>query len=694
MSPWRAGRPSPLGVTYDGAGCNVAVFSEAATKLELCLFDRTGRERRRLALPEKSGAVWHGYLPELRPGDRYGLRASGPYAPEAGHRFNANKLLLDPYAKAVEGALRLDDAQLGYDQGDEAQDLSFSDLDSADTMPKCLVAAPPTKVAEAEYPRRPWSETIIYEAHVKGLTQLWPDLPDGLRGTYDALGSEPVIDHLKRLGITAVELLPVHGLASERRLLDLGLSNYWGYNSIQFFVPEARYVGPSGPAGFREMVRRLHQAGIEVILDVVYNHTAEGDQRGPTLSFRGLDNAAYYRLEAGNRRYYVNDSGCGNCLDLAHPYMLRLVLDSLRWWVEVMGVDGFRFDLATALGREASGFDPGAGLFDALRQDPVLAQTKLIAEPWDLGPGGYRLGQFPPEFAEWNDGFRDSARRFWRGDPHAAQEMGDRLLGSAGHFDHAGRRPWASINFVTCHDGFTLADLTSYREKHNEANGEANGDGHNENYADNCGVEGPSDEAAVLARRRQRRRNLLATLLLAQGTPMLLAGDEVANSQQGNNNAYCQDNEIGWIDWSAGDPALLAFARRVIALRKVHPSLRQAHYLHGRARESDGQPDVAWLNLEGGPVNWRDPGLSAFGLLLREARATPAHARLNDQSYLVFNGGEETARLVLPPAPSGRHWVRALDSGAPAEPSVPCTEGQEQDIAGQTLLVFTLEARA
>ena len=482
----------------------------------------------------------------------------------------------------------------------------------------------------------------------------------------------------------------VHGLISERRLLDLGLTNYWGYNSIAFFVPESRYLGPAGAAGFRRMVQRLHQAGIEVILDVVYNHTAEGDQRGPTLAFRGLDNAAYYRLEAGNPRYYVNDSGCGNSLDLAHPFVLRLVLDSLRWWVEAMGVDGFRFDLATALGREAAGFDQGAGLFDALRQDPVLCQAKLIAEPWDLGPGGYRLGQFPPGFAEWNDGFRDSARRFWRGDQHAAQEMADGLLGSASRFDHSGRRPWASVNFVTCHDGFTLADLTSYRHKHNEANGEANGDGHSENYADNCGSEGPSDEPAVQACRQRRRRNLLATLLLAQGTPMLLAGDEIANSQQGNNNAYCQDNEIGWIDWSNADRALFGFARRLIALRRDHPSLRQAHFLHGRKRASDSLPEVAWLGLDGGSVNWRDPGLSAFGLLLREACETADHARRDDQTYLVFNGCRESMALALPAAPPGRTWIRSLDSADPEAPAQACKTGEKTEVSAQSLLVFTL----
>ncbi len=683
-----------MGVSWDGKGVNVAVFSEQATRIELCLFDQEDRETGRLALPEKSGPVRHGYLPELQPGARYGLRASGAYAPDSGQRFNPNKLLLDPYAKALVGHLAMTDAQLGYNPDSQDEDVSFSEIDSAASMPKCLVTAPPSKVPESEYPRRPWSDTVIYEAHVKGLTQLWPDLPAEVRGTYDALGSEPVIDLLRALGVTAVELLPVQSLVTERRLSELGLTNYWGYDPIAFFAPEARYFGPAGAAGFRRTVRRLHQAGIEVILDVVYNHTGEGDQRGPTLSFRGLDNAAYYRLEASHPRYYVNESGCGNCLNLAHPYVLRLVLDSLRWWVEVMGVDGFRFDLATALGREASGFDPGAGLLDALRQDPVLAQAKLIAEPWDMGPGGYRLGQFPPDFAEWNDGFRDAARRFWRGDQHAAQEMADRLLGSAGLFDHSGRRPWASINFVTCHDGFTLADLTSYRTKHNEANGEANGDGHNENYADNCGVEGPSDDPAVQACRQQRRRNLLATLLLAQGTPMLLAGDEIANSQEGNNNAYCQDNEIGWIDWAKSDGSLLGFVRRLIALRKAHPALRQAHYLHGRRRASDDSPEVAWLGLDGGAVNWRDPGLSAFGLLLREACETPDHALTGDQAYLVFNGGEEAADLILPTTPADRDWLRALDSADPEAAPRPCKRNERQPIAARAVLVFTVAPAA
>ncbi|MGE5766807.1 MAG: glycogen debranching protein GlgX [Bacteroidota bacterium] len=467
-----AGAPAPLGVTSDGDGCNIAVFSENATRIELCLFSEDGaRETARLPLPEKTGPVWHGYLPGLAPGALYGLRAQGPYAPERGHRFNPHKLLLDPYARALTGRVTAVDATLGYDPASPDADLSFSTVDSAAAMPKCIVTAPSEPVPAAERPRRPWDETVIYEAHVKGLTRQWPGLADELRGSVEALAAEPVLEHLTALGITAVELLPVQALVDERRLTEQGLVNYWGYNTIGFFTPEPRYFGPRGLAGFRETVRRLHAAGLEVILDVVYNHSGEGDHLGPTLSFRGLDNAAYYRLQQGQKRFYVNDTGCGNTFNVAHPFVLRLVLDSLRWWVDVIGIDGFRFDLATTLGREAHGFDAAGGFLDAVRQDPILSQVKLIAEPWDVGPGGYRVGEFPAPFAEWNDAFRDGARRFWRGDAHAAQEMAERLLGSAGTFDRDGRRSWSSVNYVACHDGFTLADATAYSEKHNEANG-------------------------------------------------------------------------------------------------------------------------------------------------------------------------------------------------------------------------------
>ncbi|MEQ8357112.1 MAG: glycogen debranching protein GlgX [Kiloniellaceae bacterium] len=683
-----AGAPEPLGVQWDGDGANIAVFSENATKIEICLFSDDGRrETERLALPEKSGAVWHGYLADLRPGTLYGLRAHGPYAPERGHRFNPHKLLLDPYAKALSGCVTTGDATLGYDLDSPEGDLSISKTDSASAMPKCVVTAPPPPVPANERPATPWADSIVYEAHPKGLTQLWPDLPETLRGSYDALTAAPVLDHLASLGITAVELLPVHALVDDRWLVEKGLVNYWGYNTIGFFTPEPRYFGPAGLAGFREMVRRLHGAGLEVILDVVYNHTAEGDQTGPTLSFRGLDNAAYYRLQQGQRRFYVNDTGCGNTLNVAHPYVLRMVLDSLRWWVEAMGVDGFRFDLATTLAREAHGFDPAGGFLDALRQDPVLSSVKLIAEPWDIGPGGYRLGGFPPPFAEWNDAFRDGARKFWRGDTHAAQDMAERLLGSAGTFDCAGRRSWSSVNFIACHDGFTLADVTAYNAKHNEVNGEGNQDGHQENYSDNCGEEGETQDPDIRLRRDQRRRNLLATVFMAQGTPMLLAGDEVGVSQRGNNNAYCQDNEISWIDWAAADRHFLGFARKLIAFRKAHPCLRQSRFLHGGKRDQDGEPDVKWLGLDGGAVNWRDQGLAGFCLVLRESAEAPDYAANGDTVVLVFNGSQKAVTTRLPVPPQGQVWVRAVDSARPEAPRAAC-RAAEQDIPAQSIAAF------
>ncbi len=683
-----AGRPGPLGVTWDGNGCNVAVFSDNATRIELCLFSEDGtRETARLALPEKTGAVWHGYLRGLAPGALYGLRAHGPYAPERGHRFNPHKLLLDPYAKALTGRVEAADATLGYDPQAAEADLSFSTTDSAPAMPKCVITAPAPPVPAAERPNTAWADTVIYEAHPKGLTQLWPDMPEELRGTYEALADARVLEHLAALGVTTVELLPVHALIDDRWLVDKGLVNYWGYNSICFFTPEPRYFGPAGLAGFRETVRRLHGAGLEVILDVVYNHTAEGDQLGPTLCFRGLDNAAYYHLQQGHKRYYVNDTGCGNTFNLAHRAVLRLVLDSLRWWVEAMGVDGFRFDLATTLAREAQGFDADGGFLDALSQDPVLSQVKLIAEPWDIGPGGYRLGEFPPPFAEWNDAFRDGARKFWRGDAHAAQDMAERLLGSAGTFDRNGRRSWSSVNYVACHDGFPLADVTAYAEKHNEANGEENRDGHAENFSDNCGIEGTSDDTAIRLRRAQRRRNLLATLFLAQGTPMLRAGDEIGDSQQGNNNAYCQDHALSWVEWAKADNALLGFTRKLSAFRRRHPCLRQSWFLHGQKRQEDNAPDVTWLGLEGGQVNWRDPGLAGFCVVLRQSAEAPAYASNGDAVVLALNGGPRPVTLQLPAAPAGKRWVRALDTAQPEAPKVLCRDAA-QDLPAQALVAF------
>ncbi|ABG32398.1 glycogen debranching enzyme GlgX [Roseobacter denitrificans] len=662
-----SGNPTQLGAHHDGQGVNFAVFSAHASAIELCLFTPDGHtETARLALPERSGDIWHGYLPGLAVGTVYGYRAHGPYAPEQGHRFNPNKLLLDPYTRQLCGAFKDDPALLGYVEGDAEEDLSFDPRDSAPYVAKSVVRDPAIFPKAGTGPQIPWEETLIYEAHVKGLTAQNDRVPADLRGTYDALASDAMLAHFKRLGITAVELLPVHAFVNDSFLLKKGLTNYWGYNTIGFFAPEPRYVGPAGIAGFQKMVQRLHAAGIEVILDVVYNHTAEGDQRGPTLSFRGLDNASYYRLTDADPRFYVNDTGTGNTLNVAHPQVLRMVLDSLRFWVEHMGVDGFRFDLATTLAREPDGFDPQGGFMDALRQDPVLGGVKLIAEPWDIGPGGYQLGAYPPEFAEWNDAYRDTVRRFWKGDSHSAQDLAARLLGSAEIFDHRGRRAWSSLNFLAAHDGFTLADTTSYARRHNQANGEGNRDGHHGNHSDSCGVEGPTTDPDILARRARRQRNMLATLFLSQGTPMLLAGDEMGNSQAGNNNAYCQDNAIGWVDWQADQAGLFDFVQQLSAFRAAHPVLRQSRFLHGAARVADGRPDVEWSDATGAAPDWHDPDLSTFCLMLRGSAEASVDTVGDDAVLVVINRAPDPVKIALPPPPTGQCWQIGMRTGAAA----------------------------
>ncbi|TVQ54322.1 MAG: glycogen debranching enzyme GlgX [Rhodobacteraceae bacterium] len=680
-----------MGASVDEAGANFAVFSENAEQIDLCLYAPNGvREIARLPLPERTGAIWHGHVAGLEPGALYGFRAHGVWAPERGHRFNPAKLLLDPYARALSGPFDPTSALLiGHDPvfGEGVR----SNGDSAPAVPKCVLTPDPEPYGWDERPNTPWEDTLIYEAHVKGLTELHPEVPEALRGTYEGLACPAIIEHLTSLGATAVELLPVHAFMDDGRLLMMGLRNYWGYNSIGFFALEPRYFGPNGIDGFRKTVKTLHAAGIEVILDVVYNHTAEGDHRGPTVSFRGLDNACYYRLQQGRSRRYVNDTGCGNTLNTAHPFVLRLVLDSLRWWVERMGVDGFRFDLGTALAREVHGFNAEGGFLDALRQDPVLNRVKLIAEPWDIGPGGYQLGGWPPPFAEWNDQFRDTARKFWRRDAHAAQDLAERLLGSAGLFDKGGRRAWSSVNFVACHDGFTLADVTAYNEKHNAANGEDNRDGHGDNHSDNCGREGPTDDPVVMEKRGRRRRNLLATLLLSQGAPMLLAGDEIANSQSGNNNAYCQDNEIGWVDWPNADADLLAFTRRLTAFRRRHGVVRQSLFLHGETRPEDGKPDVAWRAFDGGAVDWRDPTLDRFCLLLRGSAEAPGYATTEDAVLIAFNGRGEPASLHLPAAPAGCVWTRALDTADADAPVTQCAGEALQEVFADSIAAFALE---
>jgi len=671
-----AGNPATVGATFDGDGVNFAVFSEHASRMTLCLFSEDGEtETKRLDLPERDGDVWHGYIPGLRPGQLYGYRAHGPYRPDEGHRFNPNKLLIDPYAKRLTGHPKWSDALMGYEIGMKRDDLSYDKTDSAPFMPKCVVVDPAFSWGDDEPPDTPIAETIIYEAHVKGMTQLHPDAAP--RGKFLGLASEPMLDYLVKLGITTIELLPSQAFLNDRFLVERELTNYWGYQTIGFFAPEPRYLHEGDIAEFQTMVARFHAAGIEVLMDVVYNHTGEGNELGPTLSFRGLDNRSYYRLEQ-NPRYYVNDTGTGNTLNLDHPMVLRMVMDSLRYWVEVMHVDGFRFDLCSTLGRTPTGFDRGAAFFDAVRQDPVLTKVKLIAEPWDIGPGGYQLGAFPPPFMEWNDRFRDGVRRFWRGDPGRAPDLADRLTGSALQFDHSGRPATSSVNFLSAHDGFTLADVVSYNSKHNEANGEDNRDGHSENYSFNLGAEGETQNIGILAARERRRRNMMATLLLAQGTPMILAGDEIGHTQGGNNNAYCQDSEISWIDWENGDDGFLEFTRRMIAFRKAHPILRQKRFLHSRERAIDGKEDLFWSRADGTPMtsdDWHNPDLRLVCVEMRTASGTPPYAALETAIFAVFNAGS-AVEVKAPDDPEGLHWKLEIDTAHPEADPKPVSGGK------------------
>ncbi|MBM2575579.1 glycogen debranching protein GlgX [Jannaschia sp. Os4] len=682
--PITAGRAAPLGATFDGDGVNFAVFSANATGMDLCLFD--GGAETRLPLPERDGDVWHGYVSGLRPGQAYGFRAHGPWAPEEGHRFNPAKLLIDPYAKRLSGRVEWNGAVFGHreDAPDEA-----NPRDSAPFVPRSLVVDPAFSWGEHAAPDTPIEETVIYEAHAKGLTMRHPTARP--RGTFLGLASDPILDHLTGLGVTAIELLPVHAFADDQFLVAKGLTNYWGYQSLGFFAPEPRYMDGNDVAEFQQMVARFHAAGIEVILDVVYNHTVEGDHRGPTLAYRGLDNASYYRL-LEDKRHYVNDTGTGNTLNVDHPMVLRMIMDSLRYWAGTMRVDGFRFDLAATLGRTPEGFDRGAAFFDAVRQDPVLTQKKLIAEPWDVGPGGYQLGAFPPPFLEWNDRFRDTVRSYWRGDRDKVRGLADRVAGSSRQFDHSGRPATASVNFVTAHDGFTLRDVVSYAEKHNEANGEDNRDGHGENLSDNLGVEGPTEDEGVNAARDRRRRAIMATLLLSQGTPMILAGDELGHTQGGNNNAYAQDNETTWLDWAGADPGFLDFVRRMVAFRRAHPVLRQKRWLHSRARTEDGIGDLIWWNGDGGEMadeDWSDPERRLICVEKRMASGTPDYADSETALFLVFNGGPP-ADVVLPPAPDGLHWTRTIDTAAPE--NGPTAERGSAACPGDAVLAFVLEA--
>ena len=669
------GEPYPMGATWDGKGVNFALFSENAEKVELCLFDERGeRELERIPLPEFTDEVWHGYLPDARPGQLYGYRVHGPYDPKNGHRFNPHKLLLDPYAKALHGTLRWSDAHYGYQVGHPEADLSFDTRDNAGGMPKCRIVDTAFTWGEDRRPRRPWHETIIYELHVRGFTTLHPEVPVPLRGTFAGLAAPAVIRHMSDLGVTAVELLPIQAFIDDRYLVEKQLRNYWGYNSIAFFAPEPRYLSNGRLGEFKTFVQLLHDADIEVILDVVYNHTAEGNHIGPTLCFRGIDNASYYKLRPDDPRYYADFTGCGNVFDLYHPRVLQLVMDSLRYWVEEMHVDGFRFDLATTLARRNNGlFDSHAGFLDAIRQDPVLSRVKLISEPWDLGEGGYQLGGFPAGWAEWNDQYRDTIRRFWKGDEGLIGTVASRITGSSDIFDRKGRRPWASINFITAHDGFTLTDLVSYERKHNAANEEDNRDGSDNNYSWNCGVEGPTDDPKIRQLRSRQKRNFLATLILSQGVPMLVAGDEFGRTQQGNNNAYCQDNEISWVDWEhieTEDRLLLAFVRRLIRLRLDHIVFHRNRFFHGKVLPGTNVKDIVWLRPDGQEKegeDWEVPYARCLSFLLTgeagQYHLTAQGKPEPDDSFLViFNAYQEDIDYTLPHLDLGRRWELLMDS--------------------------------
>ncbi|SIR62648.1 glycogen debranching protein GlgX [Williamsia sterculiae] len=666
----RPGTAYPLGASYDGSGTNFALFSEVAERVELCLFD-ADRNETRVDLTEQDGFVWHGFVPGIEPGQSYGYRVHGPNDPAQGLRCNPNKLLLDPYAKAISGRFEWDQSVFGYDFGEPT---SRNDDDSAPYMPMSVVINPWFDWGTDRPPRHNYAETVIYEAHVKGLTVAHPDIPEELRGTYAGIAHPAILDHLTALGVTALELMPVHHFSDDSVLQDRGLSNYWGYNTIGFFAPDSKYAYTQTPAGhvqdFKAMVKAVHAAGIEVILDVVYNHTAEGNHLGPTLSFRGIDNAAYYRLVEDDPQYYMDYTGTGNTLNVRHPHSLQLMMDSLRYWVTEMHVDGFRFDLAAALAREFYAVDRLASFFELVQQDPVVSQVKLIAEPWDVGPGGYQVGNFPPQWTEWNGHYRDTVRDFWRSEPGTLGEFAARITGSADLYEHTGRRPAASINFITAHDGFTLRDLVSYNDKHNEANGEENRDGESHNRSWNCGVEGATEDAEVTALRAQQSRNFLATLLLSQGVPMIAHGDEIGRTQGGNNNSYCQDNEISWVDWSSVDTDLLEFARAVSRIRREHPVFRRRRFFDGRpvARTGENLPDIGWIRPDGSEMteaDWSEGFGRAVGIFLNgnAIREVDDYAEpVVDDSFLMFLNAHWEALEFPVPERFGHRWETVLDT--------------------------------
>ncbi|HZQ34376.1 MAG TPA: glycogen debranching protein GlgX [Dehalococcoidia bacterium] len=702
----RPGRPYPLGATSDAAGTNFAVFSENADFIELCLFNRPNArtETARIRMLEITAHVHHVYVEGVRPGQLYGYRVHGPYAPEQGHRFNPNKLLIDPYARGLAGAVNWSMPIFGYPLGHARKDLAFCRRNDAHAVPKSVVMATEFDWGDDRPPRTPWRKSVIYETHVKGFTQLHPEVPPELRGTYAGLHSPAALRHLKRLGVTAVELLPVHAFIDDGFLLGRGLTNYWGYNTINFFTPEGRYARAQDPAGqvreFKQMVKALHAEGIEVILDVVYNHTAEGSEQGPTLSFRGLDNAAYYRLVPEQPRFYMDYTGTGNTLNVPHPQVLKLIMDSLRYWVQEMHVDGFRFDLAAALARELHDVDRLSAFFDVIHQDPVISSVKLIAEPWDVGEGGYQVGNFPVLWTEWNGRYRDTVRRYWKGDEGLISELGYRLSGSSDLYERSGRRPSASINFVTCHDGFTLNDLVSYNEKHNEANGEENRDGANDNNSWNCGAEGPTDDPQIRALRARQQRNFIATLLLSQGVPMICAGDEIGRTQQGNNNAYCQDNPISWLDWelNAEQRQLCEWTRRLVAFRAGQPVLRRRHFFQGRPIHGLGIEDLAWFRPDGEEMTEQEWETSfTRSLIVRlngealdevDEEGRPV---CGDSVMLLLNAHYEPLPFTLPVATPGAAWEVVFDTARPqlAEGACLAHEGGDPiELEARSLIVL------
>ncbi|WP_028653186.1 glycogen debranching protein GlgX [Nocardioides halotolerans] len=702
MEIW-PGRAYPLGATFDGSGTNFALFSEVAERVELCLFDADGEETR-VELTEVDAYVWHGYLPQVQPGQRYGYRVHGPWEPERGLRCNPAKLLLDPYAKATAGDIEWNQSLFGYDFGDEG---SRNDEDSGPHMTKGVVINP---FFDWEGDRRldvPYNESVIYEAHVKGMTQLHEGVPEELRGTYAGLAHPATTAHLKRLGVTAIELMPVHQFIQDSSLLDRGLRNYWGYNTLGFFAPHASYAAGAGTTAqgqpgqqvqeFKTLVKTMHQAGIEVILDVVYNHTAEGNHLGPTLSMKGIDNPAYYRLVEDDQRYYMDYTGTGNSLNVRHPHSLQLIMDSLRYWVTEMHVDGFRFDLASTLAREFYDVDRLATFFELVQQDPVVSQVKLIAEPWDIGPGGYQVGGFPPQWTEWNGAYRDTVRDFWRGEPSLG-EFASRVAGSADLYEHTGRRPVASINFVTAHDGFTLRDLVSYNEKHNEANGEDNNDGESHNRSNNHGAEGPTDDPEILALRSRAQRNFLATLLLSQGTPMLLHGDELGRTQQGNNNTYAQDSELSWVHWDQADEPLIEFTAALIELRRQHPTFRRRRFFTGRTVRTgpagaERLNDIVWLHLDGRPMEDDDwtSGAQAIGMYLNGHGIAGADERggtITDDHFLLYFNADGEATVTLPPAEYAESWDVYIDTGGTPDEVESLPAGSQLPMKANSVLVL------